>query len=102
MERIAVGGLDSISEIVRILINEAMRLERERYLGARPYERSPGRKGYTNGYQPKTVKTRVGEIQFAVPQVREGPFYPEALEKGLRSERAVCPGRFFPASGGHH
>ena len=28
-------------------------------------------------------------ITFAVPQVREGGFYPQALEKGLRSERAL-------------
>jgi putative transposase len=32
---------------------------------------------------------RVGAITFAVPQVREGGFYPAALEKGLRSERAL-------------
>jgi transposase-like protein len=89
LEQVAAGGLDAISETVRILINEAMRLEREHYLGARPYERSPERKGYANGYKPKTVKTRVGEIQFEVPQVRQGHFYPEALEKGLRSERAL-------------
>ena len=31
----------------------------------------------------------MGEITFAVPQVREGGFYPEALEKGQRSERAL-------------
>ena len=31
----------------------------------------------------------MGEITFAVPQVREGGFYPSALEKGLRSERAL-------------
>jgi transposase-like protein len=31
----------------------------------------------------------VGEITFAVPQVREGGFYPSALENGLRSERAL-------------
>jgi transposase-like protein len=31
----------------------------------------------------------MGEITFAVPQVREGGFYPQALEKGLRSERAL-------------
>ena len=40
-------------------------------------------------YKPKTVQTRVGNITFSVPQVREGDFYPEALEKGLRSERAL-------------
>ena len=32
----------------------------------------------------------MGEITFAVPQVREGGFYPSALEKGLRSERALA------------
>jgi transposase-like protein len=31
----------------------------------------------------------VGEITFAVPQVRAGEFYPQALEKGLRSEQAL-------------
>jgi putative transposase len=31
----------------------------------------------------------MGEITFDVPQVREGGFYPQALEKGLRSERAL-------------
>ncbi len=31
----------------------------------------------------------MGEITFAIPQVREGGFYPEALEKGIRSERAL-------------
>jgi transposase-like protein len=35
------------------------------------------------------MNTRVGKIAFAVPQVREGQFYPDALEKGLRSERAL-------------
>jgi transposase-like protein len=45
--------------------------------------------GHANGYKDKTVKTRVGDITFAVPQVREGGYYPEALEKGLRSERAL-------------
>lgn len=89
LEQIAVEGMEALPELIRILINEAMRLEREQYLGAGPYERSPERKGHANGYKPKTVKTRVGEIQFAVPQVRQGHFYPDALEKGLRSERAL-------------
>lgn len=31
----------------------------------------------------------MGEIIFAVPKVREGGFYPPALEKRLRSERAL-------------
>lgn len=89
LEQIAGEGLDALPEMIRVLINEAMRLEREQHLGAGPYERSPERRGHANGYKPKTIKTRMGEIEFAVPQVRQGDFYPDALEKGLRSERAL-------------
>jgi hypothetical protein len=28
-------------------------------------------------------------VTFEVPQVREGGFYPNVLEKGIRSERAL-------------
>lgn len=37
----------------------------------------------------KTVKTRLGELTFAVPQIRDSGFYPTSLEKGIRSERAL-------------
>ncbi len=89
LEQLATDGLDALPELIRSIINTAMQVERQRYLGAAPYERSPERQGYANGYKPKTVATRVGEITFAVPQVRDGSFYPQALEKGLRSERAL-------------
>ena len=88
-DEIAEKGLEAIPEMMRILINNAMQVERSKYLQAEQYERTEDRKGHANGYKPKTVKTRVGEITFAVPQVREGGFYPSALEKGLRSERAL-------------
>jgi putative transposase len=88
-EELLKDGWGAISEMVRILINNAMQEERARYIQAGEYERTEERKGYANGYKPKTVKTRVGEITFAVPQVREGGFYPSVLEKGLRSERAL-------------
>ncbi len=54
-----------------------------------PYERSEKRCDWANGFKPKTVQTRLGEIEFAIPQVRQGEYYPQALEKGLRSERAL-------------
>lgn len=89
VELIAERGLEGLPEALTMLINTAMRLERERHLGVESYERSEQRRGYANGYKPKTVKTRVGELTLAVPQVREGGFYPQSLEKGLRSERAL-------------
>jgi len=86
---LAEKGLEAVPELLRVLINNVMQVERSKYLQADEYERTEDRKGHANGYKPKTVKTRMGEITFAVPQVREGGFYPSALEKGLRSERAL-------------
>jgi putative transposase len=89
MEQIAEHGLDYLPELIRTVVNTAMQVERQKHLRAGLYERSDERRGHANGYKDKTVKTRVGEITFDIPQVREGGFYPEALEKGLRSERAL-------------
>jgi transposase-like protein len=89
MEEIMAHGLEALPEMLRIMLNLAMQIERQQYLGVGPYERSAERQGQANGYKPKTLKTRVGQITVDVPQVREGGFYPSALEKGQRSERAL-------------
>jgi putative transposase len=88
-KELAEKGLEAVPELLRVLINNAIQAERSKYLQAEEYERTEDRKGHANGYKPKSVRTRIGEITFAVPQVREGGFYPSALEKGLRSERAL-------------
>jgi len=84
-----LNGLDGAGEALRILVNEASKIERAQYLNAQPHERTAGRTDYANGFKPKTVMTRVGELTFDVPQVRGGGFYPSALEKGTRTEQAV-------------
>jgi putative transposase len=89
LEQIASQGFDFVPELIRIVINAAMQAERQQYLKAAPYQHTPERRGHGNGFKPKTVNTRMGEISLDIPQVREGGFYPEALEKGQRSERAL-------------
>jgi len=89
LEQLTEQGLEGLPDMIRVLVNQAMQVERENYLQAKHYERSENRRGYANGYKAKTVKTRVGEVVFDIPQVRGGGFYPQALEKGLRSERAL-------------
>jgi transposase-like protein len=90
LEQIIENGFDGLDTAVSILINEAMRIERSRVLEAEPWQRTETRKGYANGYKPKSVESRIGKLALKVPQVR-GPvqFYPNALERGLRSERAL-------------
>jgi len=82
-------GLDGAGEALRILVNEAGKIERAQHLNAQPFERCEGRLGHANGFKPKTVMTRMGELTFAVPQVRDSSFYPSALEKGSRTEQAL-------------
>ncbi len=89
LEQIAEGGLAALPELFRVLLNGAMQLERQKHLGAAPRERTEARTGHANGFKDKTLSTRVGQITVAVPQVREGGFYPQSLERGTRSERAL-------------
>jgi len=90
MEMLIENGFESFADVLRILLNEAMKIERHQALGAELYERTDTRRGYANGYKPKTVDTRIGKLNVDVPQVRgDVDFYPSALERGCRSERAL-------------
>jgi len=90
MEQVIEHGLDGLGSAVAVLLNEAMKIERSRALQASPWERSEDRLGYANGYKAKSLDTRLGKLELSIPQVRgDVSFYPSALEKGLRSERAL-------------
>lgn len=80
------GGL---AFTVQSFINEVMKAQRSDYLQAEPYERSEFRQDYANGFKPKTLHTRMGDLSLKVPQTRNSEFYPSVIEKGLRSERAL-------------
>lgn len=82
-------GFDGFAAALEILVNEAMKLERAAVLQAEPYQRTPERRGHANGFKPKTVLSRLGKLRLAIPQTRGVEFYPSALERGERSERAL-------------
>ena len=91
LESLCDEGFDGIAGALVTLLNEVMKLERSRHLEAGLYERNENRRGYANGYKPKTLKSRMGDLNIQVPQVRdsEEDFYPSCIEKGIRSERAL-------------
>ena len=79
-------GHDGFAEGLRLLVNEAMRVERHAVLQAQPYERTATRQGCANGSKPKTLASRVGPITFSVPPVRGRTRPPRLLPTGhLRS-----------------
>lgn len=86
------GGSDNpLAQALGVLLNAAMQIEREKHIGAAPYERSAERNGQANGYKERTLSTRLGQIAVSVPQVRGGsePFRPQSLEAALLSEKAL-------------
>ena len=90
---LAEEGFEGMAHAIGLLMNETMKLERSAFLRAEPHERTSERRGHANGFKNKSVKTRVGSIDLQIPQVRGvedgATFYPQSLERGQRSERAL-------------
>lgn len=89
-ELLSAPGETGIRQMLQIAIDACMLAERRKHLGVGPYERSEERKDHANGFKDRTLKTRVGELNLKVPQVRSGNFFSSCLEKGQRSERALA------------
>jgi len=88
-------GPDAMAAAFTALMNHAMQIEREQVLKAESHQRTADRQGYANGFKPKTLNTRVGQVDLRIPQTRGyrdangRPFFPKALDRGVRSERAL-------------
>ncbi len=91
MEQLIANGSEDMASVFAGLFDLAMRIERERFLGAEHYERTPLRHGYANGTKPKRLDTPAGTVTVHVPKTagHDEPFYPQSLERGRRSTRAV-------------
>lgn len=89
IQLLAEHGFDGLAEVIELLLNAVMKIERCEALGAAPYQRTQQRRGYANGYKDKTVHSRIGDLHLDVPQTRDVEFYPKTLERGIRSERAL-------------
>jgi len=89
LEQLISNGSQNLTPLLEMLLNEAMKLEREVALKAAPYERSSERMGYANGFKEREYASRLGTLKIQIPQVRGLSFYPKCIEKGDRSERAL-------------
>jgi putative transposase len=84
-----VDDPDFLREIVERTLQAILEEEMSAHLGAERYERSEGRRGYRNGTKPRTVTTRVGTLELAVPQDRDGTFSSELFSRYQRTEQAL-------------
>lgn len=58
-------------------------------IGAAPHERAPERVTRRNGTRPKTLATPAGEVDLAIPKLREGSFFPSLLSPRRRVDKAL-------------
>ncbi len=80
-------GDDPLRVLVEYAVQKILELEFTEFLGAESGERTETRRGYRNGYRPRTLTTRVGKLELLVPRDREGRFSPELFERYQRSEK---------------
>ena len=78
-----------LREIVERVLQEMLEAEMTEHIGAAPYERSATRTGHRNGYKPRALRTRVGTLNLAVPQDREGTFSTRLFSRYQRNEKAL-------------
>lgn len=96
----AFSDTDGLRRVLEAVIAVAMREEVTAHLGAGRHARSDGRRGYRSGTKPRTLATRVGELNLLVPQVRDcaEPYHPSLFARWQRSERALlvaCSEMYF-------
>ena len=69
LELLSEHGLGAMAEAMQTLLSEAMKLERSEFLRAAPGERTDERTAYANGFEPKALKNRVGELETRIAEV---------------------------------
>ena len=80
---------DGIRQLITWFLNVVMEEEAFHQAGAQRYERTDSRKASRNGYKPRTLLTKYGEIELLKPQFREFPFETQVFDKYSRVEKAI-------------
>jgi len=86
-KRIEQADADPLREMVKRMAEVLMSAEVDARCGA-PYRRPSADR--INGYRERRWDTRVGTIEFDIPKLRKGSYFPDwLLEPRRRSERAL-------------
>lgn len=79
-----------IKRKVREIIQETIKIEFGRHIGAQPYQRTRQRCGYRNGYYKRSLMTVYGIINdLSIPRDREGGFKPTVFKRYQRREKQL-------------
>ena len=82
-------GVDLVRELAQWLAQELIEVQASEAIGAGRYERSEGRVTERNGHRPRTLTTKAGDLELAIPKLRKGSFFPSILEPRRRIDQAL-------------
>src|SRR4051794_2901766 len=80
---------DVVRESVAWVVAELMEAEVAAQIGAERGEVTAERVTQRNGYRPRPWDTRAGEIELAIPKLRQGSYFPSFLHPRRRAEQAL-------------
>ena len=83
------GDLDFMREAMQLVLQALIDLEAEVVIGAGRYERSEERTTHRNGTRARVLSTKAGDVDLAIPKLRQGSFFPSLLEPRRRIDRAL-------------
>ena len=93
------GRPDGPRAVLEFLGQQILEQEASEHVGASWHQRSDARRGYRNGYKPRTLQGRLGTMRLQVPQVRGCEAYqPSLWHRWQRHERALlcaCAEMYF-------
>jgi len=84
------GGIDLVRELAQWLAQQLIEAEATEVIGAAPYERSDERVTERNGHRTRTLTTKAGDLELAIPKLRKGSYFPSILEPRRRIDQALC------------
>ena len=83
------GDGDLLRSVAESVVQLLMETDVEGVIGAGPHERSGERTTYRNGYRNRTLDTRLNSLQFPIPKLMQGSYFPPFLEPRKTSEKAL-------------
>ena len=80
---------DTVRSSLEWILQQLIEAELSAKIGAERFQRSDARVAQRNGHRPKLISTAAGDVELAIPKLREGSFFPSLLERRRRVDRAL-------------
>jgi putative transposase len=67
---------DRIRKAAETIYRALIEAELSSVIGAVPHQRTDTRSAWRNGHRPRTITTTAGDLEFQIPRLRAGSFFP--------------------------